>query len=69
MPNRHVKFGRKIPKRLGKNASKPQRGGFCLTHIVQLFAPQIFLFYILANCCLLWNVDVHISHKFSADDN
>ena len=33
--NRHVKFGRKIPNRFGKTATKPQGGDF-LTHTVQL---------------------------------
>jgi len=28
MRNKRVKFGRKIPNRLGKNATKPQEGFF-----------------------------------------
>ena len=33
MYNRQVKFGRKIPNRLGKNARKPQ-GGFFDAHCI-----------------------------------
>jgi len=43
MYNRRVKFGLKIPNRLGKNARKRQ-GGFFLTHTVV----QLFSFHLLA---------------------
>jgi len=36
MHNRHVKFGPKIPNRLGKNVRKSQGGDFFLTHTVHV---------------------------------
>jgi len=38
--NRHVKFGKKIPNRLGKNVRKLQ-GGIFLSHTVELNIAEV----------------------------
>jgi len=48
MPNRHVKFGWKIPNRFGKIATSPP-GGYFFTHTV-----------LLISCLPLWSCDADL---------